>query len=147
LQIPSSQRSNRSVLMALAANELETIAVDRRGTEAANACFRAGISRAYYAAYHHVLAYATAQKPPFDDSFRSGSPHDRLPGWLKDNIKGRRFGQELLICKSLRHAADYRDALSYTDPNGNACRNMPPMLPEHAYAMVSKMVAGIIEGV
>ncbi|MEZ0371016.1 MAG: hypothetical protein ACAI44_18125 [Candidatus Sericytochromatia bacterium] len=133
--------------MAIAANQLETIAFSNRGTQIADACFRAGISRAYYAAYHHVLAYSSEQRPPFDASFRLSSPHERLPGWLKNQIKSRRFGDDLFVCKSLRHAADYRDALSYTDPNGNASRNMGPFLPEHAYAMVSRMVAGIINEV
>ena len=93
---------------------------------------RAAASRAYYALYHHALAFhATLPLPGTSAATGSGGDHINLvhqltnpaPEVNRDHLqlrdKSRRLGVMLNSMRGLRHNADYRLGDKFTESNAD----------------------------
>lgn len=77
---------------------------------------RSGVSRAYYAAYHHARAWHAALSASGHNIGPAGGEHQQLINMLKNPDpsipfaqakESMRFGAKLEIMRNRRHTADY----------------------------------------
>jgi uncharacterized protein (UPF0332 family) len=86
---------------------------DKRLSEAANRC---AISRAYYAAFHHLRIVGEGEGKKFS---KSGRAHSEVIDYFynhSDNLK-QKAGNELLQLKISRSKSDYVETTTISDGN------------------------------